>query len=327
MAGRGATSAGCRPASSIRIVRFVCGLPPRLQRRSSARRRVDGHEPAPDIQVVLWLARWSASDRPRAAERSRRGGAGQGPDRGRSSSAAPKLPLPRVEDLDDPGPGGPIGARLYAPHRRESAPAPLIVYYHGGGWVIGDLETHDASAASSPPTGRRGALGRLPARARASLPGRGRRRARGLSLGRERSAGARRRPAPDRGRRRQRRRQPGGRGQPAGPRRRRPEAGDAGAASTPSPTRSAARHSRGCSPRASCWPTADMDWFEGHYLPAGERRHRPAGLGLPSRGPRGPAARLRLPPPGSTRCATRARPTRSGCARPATRSRCAAIPA
>jgi acetyl esterase len=56
----------------------------------------------------------------------------------------PKLPLPRVEDLGIPGPAGEIPARLYEP-----APTPasggLLVYYHGGGHVIGDLDTHDSA--------------------------------------------------------------------------------------------------------------------------------------------------------------------------------------
>ena len=47
-----------------------------------------------------------------------------------------------VSDLSIPGPAGPIPARHYRP--ATSDPAPLVVFYHGGGWVIGDLDTHDA---------------------------------------------------------------------------------------------------------------------------------------------------------------------------------------
>ena len=46
-----------------------------------------------------------------------------------------------VSDLSIPGPAGPIPARHYRP--ATSDPAPLVVFYHGGGWVIGDLDTHD----------------------------------------------------------------------------------------------------------------------------------------------------------------------------------------
>jgi acetyl esterase len=46
----------------------------------------------------------------------------------------------RVEDLEAPGPGGPVRVRLYAP--AGSSPLPVVVYFHGGGWVTGDLDTH-----------------------------------------------------------------------------------------------------------------------------------------------------------------------------------------
>jgi len=42
------------------------------------------------------------------------------------------------------GPGGPITARVYRPRRARGAPPPgVLVFCHGGGWVVGDLETHD----------------------------------------------------------------------------------------------------------------------------------------------------------------------------------------
>ncbi len=47
-----------------------------------------------------------------------------------------------VRELQAPGPLGAIGLRLYEP-LQGSWPHPVLVYYHGGGWVIGDLDTHD----------------------------------------------------------------------------------------------------------------------------------------------------------------------------------------
>ncbi|WP_421860360.1 alpha/beta hydrolase [Parvibaculum sp.] len=49
----------------------------------------------------------------------------------------------KVEDRTIPGPAGDIPVRLYTPVAAGGT-CPALVYYHGGGWVIGDLETHDA---------------------------------------------------------------------------------------------------------------------------------------------------------------------------------------
>mgnify|MGYP001477074634 CR=1 FL=1 len=54
------------------------------------------------------------------------------------------VPIGKVEDLVLPGPGGDIPVRIYTPVAAASDVLPVLVYYHGGGWVIGDLDTHDA---------------------------------------------------------------------------------------------------------------------------------------------------------------------------------------
>jgi acetyl esterase len=53
--------------------------------------------------------------------------------------------LEKVEPLSIPAPHGAIPARIYTPKtaRRKSGLAPCLVFFHGGGWVIGNLETHD----------------------------------------------------------------------------------------------------------------------------------------------------------------------------------------
>lgn len=51
--------------------------------------------------------------------------------------------MARVRDIQIPGPGGPLDARVYRPPRIDH-PAPALVYFHGGGWVLGDIDTHDA---------------------------------------------------------------------------------------------------------------------------------------------------------------------------------------
>src|SRR5258705_1467185 len=46
-----------------------------------------------------------------------------------------------VEDREVPGPVGSIPVRVYRPS--ADAQLPIVVWFHGGGWVIGSLETHD----------------------------------------------------------------------------------------------------------------------------------------------------------------------------------------
>jgi len=55
-------------------------------------------------------------------------------------------PVARVEDRTLPGPAGEIPVRIYAPSDVRGLPA--LVYFHGGGFVIGDLETHDGTCRS-----------------------------------------------------------------------------------------------------------------------------------------------------------------------------------
>ena len=51
-------------------------------------------------------------------------------------------PVGKVEDRSIAGPAGPVPLRIYTP--AGHGPFPILVYFHGGGWVIGNLETHDA---------------------------------------------------------------------------------------------------------------------------------------------------------------------------------------
>jgi acetyl esterase len=64
----------------------------------------------------------------------------------RARKAEP-LPVARIEERTMPGPAGPIRLRLYWPNLAGSGrPAPAIVYFHGGGHVIGSIDTHDLIA-------------------------------------------------------------------------------------------------------------------------------------------------------------------------------------
>jgi acetyl esterase len=62
----------------------------------------------------------------------------------------PKPEVGAVTDVTAPGPGGDIPIRVYTPPAGPRAEAPadrppgVLVYFHGGGWTIGSVETHDA---------------------------------------------------------------------------------------------------------------------------------------------------------------------------------------
>lgn len=56
----------------------------------------------------------------------------------------PARQLPVIRDLACPGPAGDIPLRLYDARESRSEASPVIVFFHGGGFVIGDLDTHHA---------------------------------------------------------------------------------------------------------------------------------------------------------------------------------------
>jgi acetyl esterase len=49
----------------------------------------------------------------------------------------------RIEEVTVPGPAGPIGCRIYGPGGANVLPS--LLYMHGGGWVVGDLDSHDSA--------------------------------------------------------------------------------------------------------------------------------------------------------------------------------------
>lgn len=53
------------------------------------------------------------------------------------------LPIGKVTDRTIPGPGGEIPVRLYTPVAAPAGPLPVLVFFHGGGFVIGSLDSHD----------------------------------------------------------------------------------------------------------------------------------------------------------------------------------------
>jgi acetyl esterase/lipase len=129
------------PQAEHRVLKVGCGLPAPVQRLLFGRPpALDGQVLASDIQALIRLSEWAGSESitecapPEEARAMSRAGA--------EAVGGPKLAMARVEDLELPGPGGPIPMRFYVP-TDAAEPMPLLVYYHGGGWAIGDLDTHD----------------------------------------------------------------------------------------------------------------------------------------------------------------------------------------
>ena len=60
----------------------------------------------------------------------------------RAQAAEELVEVDRVAEWTIPGPGGEIPIRVYWPDSAE--PLPVVVYFHGGGWVLCDLDSHDA---------------------------------------------------------------------------------------------------------------------------------------------------------------------------------------
>ncbi|HSL59243.1 MAG TPA: alpha/beta hydrolase [Acidimicrobiales bacterium] len=52
-------------------------------------------------------------------------------------------PVDAVTDLTVPGPVGAVAVRAYRPRGAPAAPLPVVAFFHGGGWVFGDLDSHD----------------------------------------------------------------------------------------------------------------------------------------------------------------------------------------
>ncbi|MFM7141260.1 MAG: alpha/beta hydrolase, partial [Alphaproteobacteria bacterium] len=60
----------------------------------------------------------------------------------RAGGAVPAFPG-TISDREIPGPHGPIPVRVYSPATGD--PRPLLVYLHGGGWVLGSVDTADVA--------------------------------------------------------------------------------------------------------------------------------------------------------------------------------------
>ena len=103
------------------------------------------HYTRPD--VAAFLAFLNAQEGPRMEEMA--------PEAGREMmrvmgqlADVPRGEIASVENRTIPGPAGDIPIRIYDA-RPDRDPGPVMVFYHGGGWVIGDLDTHDPYCAEA----------------------------------------------------------------------------------------------------------------------------------------------------------------------------------
>jgi acetyl esterase len=122
------------------VVRGLAGLPDALLARIIGHPiSLDGQQMHPETQLGLKLLEMAGA--PALEELT--------PAEARARVAhdahvfeGPKVQIPEVRDLDLAGAEAPLAARLYVPDPADT-PGPLIVYFHGGGFVVGDLDTHD----------------------------------------------------------------------------------------------------------------------------------------------------------------------------------------
>jgi acetyl esterase len=102
-------------------------------------RNEEGYELDLQGQALLWLMRKSAQ--PELHERGTRGGR-RVLDRQGSLLAARVRDVTSV-DRTVPGAEGPRRARIYTPASARGGAAPGLVFFHGGGFVLGSIESHD----------------------------------------------------------------------------------------------------------------------------------------------------------------------------------------
>jgi acetyl esterase len=131
-----------RPPETVEamIARTIPRLPaPLLRAVGGAPIRIDGQELHPEIRFGMRLVKLIE---PPPLERLTVAEAREQTRRDARVVAGPRIEVARVEELGVPSLAGELRARLYVPSGL-AAPAPLLLWLHGGGWVVGDLDTHD----------------------------------------------------------------------------------------------------------------------------------------------------------------------------------------
>lgn len=135
------------PAKTRLVAKLLPVLPDRLKLLLSGKRAVvvDGNTLDPTLQLFLALLRATGvtammadgrtdADVALSRKNMRDTCVGLG---------GPSLPA-RVDDLSFPGPAGPRRIRRYRTSRPPGTRVPALIYLHGGGFVVGDLDSYDA---------------------------------------------------------------------------------------------------------------------------------------------------------------------------------------
>jgi acetyl esterase len=122
--------------------RAIAALPPPAKRRIAGRPiRRDGLELDLDMQVLLKVE--ERNPRPPLSSRTP-ADAREDLRHAVAVVAGAPVALAGIRETTVAGAAGPLPARLYVPDDSQAAAqGPLVVYYHGGGWVAGDIDTHD----------------------------------------------------------------------------------------------------------------------------------------------------------------------------------------
>ena len=122
------------------IARTLFGLPEPIRRLLiGAPVRLDGQELASDAQLLLWLDKLTDASMVQSKDHLvARAALDKKAELVRKRDIGPV----DVREVEVAGAEGPLKARLYTPAGAPDA-GPLLVFYHGGGWVIGSLDTHD----------------------------------------------------------------------------------------------------------------------------------------------------------------------------------------
>ncbi|MET0384669.1 MAG: alpha/beta hydrolase [Polyangiales bacterium] len=130
-----------RARAELALARGLFNLPSQWQVRISGQPSIelDGQRLHPDMQLLLATMRWRNGEASLAAEHVSIARANL---RDGATRYADTPEVGPVRELTIDAPHGPLRARHYAP-QRTAAPAPLLVFLHGGGFALGDLDTHD----------------------------------------------------------------------------------------------------------------------------------------------------------------------------------------